>query len=175
MLRLSDPRICMEPKPPYSSWFKDPEEVAPRACHLRNGGSSSTAENGRPCNTQKGAIGDEPGWPLHKDPRPCFLPAIVPSLLLGYPSLAIALWSSRRRCRHCHVTIWATQKLPQNPRTANLATQHIRGPTAAVRSQRSPPVQQALSPMVRGVPPDDVVFQFCSAHCTVLIGETMSG
>ena len=44
LLRLSDPGTCMEPKHSYSSWFKDPEEVAPRACHLENGGSSSMAK-----------------------------------------------------------------------------------------------------------------------------------
>ena len=34
----------MELKCPYSSWFKDPEEDAPGACHFENGSPSSTAK-----------------------------------------------------------------------------------------------------------------------------------
>ena len=36
--------MCMEPKCLDSSWFKEPEEVAPGACHFESGGSSSTAK-----------------------------------------------------------------------------------------------------------------------------------
>ena len=36
--------MCMEPKCLYSSWFKEPKEVAPGACHFESGGSSSRAK-----------------------------------------------------------------------------------------------------------------------------------
>ena len=45
LLGLSDPRICVELKCPYSYCYKDPEGVVlPETCYFENGGPGSTAK-----------------------------------------------------------------------------------------------------------------------------------
>ena len=108
LLKLSDPGMCMEPKCLYSSWFKEPEEVAPAACHFESGGSSSTAKKKVVHARRRRALSEtNPGGLSTKIQE---IAARQPSFHLCYPTRlpyqAIAVWGSRRRRRHRHVTMW---------------------------------------------------------------------
>ena len=108
LLRLSDPAICMEPKCPYSSWFKDPEEMEVPAAWPRR--KSSVLGAVGCCRRRTRAVSPQ-------RPKQLLIASHRSISATRLPYQAIAVQGSRRRRRHHHVTIWerSSPHCPKDP------------------------------------------------------------